>query len=63
MWKPFAEKIQTPLSTVQKPNTTLGLAGHRLKRLMGHGGRMKATPPSFVALTTVWAVQGPRSFV
>lgn len=63
MCKPFAEKILTPLSTVQKPNMTLGLAGHRLKRLMGHGGKMKATPPLFVALTTVWAVQGQRFFV
>lgn len=56
-------KTFLPPLIAQKQSMTPGQAGHRLKRLMGHGGRMKATPPSFVALTTVWAVQGQRFFV
>lgn len=53
MWRRSVEKILPPLLTVQNPNMTLGRAGLRLKRLTGHGGRMRATPPSFVALTIV----------
>lgn len=58
-------KVDVPssLDVVQSLSMTLGQVGHHSKRLMGHGVRMKATPPSFVALTTAWVVQGQRSFV
>ncbi|KAA8580866.1 hypothetical protein FQN60_013824 [Etheostoma spectabile] len=49
--------------SVQRLSMTLGQAGQHLKRPMGHGSGTKATPPSFVALTTAWEVLGLRSFV
>lgn len=57
------EEIFLPIFIVQRLSMTLGQAGQHSKRLMGHGSGMKATPPSFVALTTAWGVQGQRSFV
>lgn len=51
------------LLLVQSQSTTPGRAGRHLKRLMGRGRRMKATPPLFVALTTALAVRGQRSSV
>lgn len=42
---------------------TPGQAGQHSMRLTGHGRVMKATPPSFGALTTAWAALGQKSFV
>lgn len=52
-----------PLSIVQRQSMTLGQAGRHSKRLMAHGSGMKAMPPSYVALTTAWAVREQKSFV
>lgn len=49
--------------SVQRLSMTQGQAGQLSKRLMGHGSGTKATPPSFVALTTALGVLGQRSFV
>lgn len=57
------EEMFLRLLTVQRLSMTLGQAGQRSKRLMGRGSGMKATPPSFVALTTALVVRGQRSFV
>lgn len=52
-----------PLLIALRRSMIRALAGRHSKRHMGHGKVTKASPPSFVDLTTVWAVLGQKSFV
>lgn len=56
-------KFFLPLFIAPRLSTTPGQAGQHSMRLTGHGRVMKATPPSFGALTTAWAALGQKSFV